>query len=263
MKILGSSVLLVCFLGLADLSFGQVYTRPRIVTIQESSQPSVKVIVSQSPSTESVKPSSKNTAFSEQVRSPFLQNIVVVGQKNQALLKENSSSQPLSTVSPVGIFSNSLLKNSIYGLQTTQLLLNSIRAKLGIPYRYGANGPNYYDCSGFIWSVFQDAGVSFERMSAKSLWEMSEPVSESEKYKFGTLVFFNRLGHVGIVADKNGFYHASRSKGVVYSRFDSYWGKRIVGFRRLKIIQPVNLQPDDESKAPQKVIIIENEVIIR
>ncbi len=262
MKIPGSLVLLVCFFGLTDLSFGQVYSRPRIVPIQGSSQSSVKVMVSQSPSTESVKPS-KNTAFSEQVRSPFLQDIIVVGQKDQPLLKKTSSLQPLSTVGLGETFSNSLLKNSIYGLQTTQLLLNSIRAKLGIPYRYGASGPNYYDCSGFIWNVFQDAGMGFERMSAKSLWEMSEPVSEDEKYKFGTLVFFNRLDHVGIVADKNGFYHASRSKGVVYSRFDSYWGKRIVGFRRLKIIQPVNPQLDDKSKAPQKVIIIGNKVIIR
>jgi hypothetical protein len=48
-------------------------------------------------------------------------------------------------------------------------------------------------------------------------------------------VFFNGLGHIGIVADTNGFYHASSSQGVTYSTFKGYWGKRIVGFRRMNL----------------------------
>jgi len=84
-----------------------------------------------------------------------------------------------------------------------------------------------------VWAAFKDAGIDFERMSARSLWAMSEPVSGDDRFKFGTLVFFNHLGHVGIVADENGFYQASSSKGVTYSKFEGYWEKRIVGFRRL------------------------------
>ena len=38
---------------------------------------------------------------------------------------------------------------------------------------------------------------------------------------------------VGIVADENGFYHASSSKGITYSPFKGYWEKRIVGYRRI------------------------------
>jgi hypothetical protein len=34
------------------------------------------------------------------------------------------------------------------------------------------------------------------------------------------------------VADENGFYHASSSKGITYSPFKGYWEKRIVGFRK-------------------------------
>jgi hypothetical protein len=59
------------------------------------------------------------------------------------------------------------------------------------------------------------------------------PVEGDDRYKFGTLVFFNNLGHIGIVYDDSGFYHASSSQGVTFSRFDGYWGKRIVGFRRM------------------------------
>ena len=114
-----------------------------------------------------------------------------------------------------------------------QSMLSAIEERLGTPYRLGATGPSRYDCSGFVWSVFQQAGVSFERTPVRSLWAEFAPPTEDEKYKFGTLVFFNNLRHVGIVADENGFYHASTSHGVMYSRFDDYWTKRIVGFRRV------------------------------
>ena len=67
---------------------------------------------------------------------------------------------------------------------------------------------------------------------------MSEPVTGNDRFKFGTLVFLNGLGHMGIVADENGFYHASSSKGITYSPFKGYWENRIVGFRRLSASMP-------------------------
>lgn len=114
-------------------------------------------------------------------------------------------------------------------------LMNAIEHRLGAPYVYGATGPYVFDCSGFVWSAFQSAGVSFDRMSARDLWYNFMPAREDEKYKFGTLVFFNNLKHVGIVADENGFYHASSSHGVQYSTFNDYWTSRIVGFRRIPL----------------------------
>ncbi|HEY0083396.1 MAG TPA: C40 family peptidase, partial [Pyrinomonadaceae bacterium] len=119
--------------------------------------------------------------------------------------------------------------------QFNQMMMAAIDTRIGAPYVYGSSGPRVFDCSGFVWSVFQSAGVNFERGSARGFWTTFEPVSEDEKYKFGTLVFFNNLKHVGIVADANGFYHASTSQGVTYSRFDGYWGSRITGFRRVPL----------------------------
>ncbi len=118
-----------------------------------------------------------------------------------------------------------------------QTMLAAIEQRLGVPYRMGTEGPYRYDCSGFVWSVFQQAGVAFERTSVRTFWHEFAPPTEDEKFKFGTLVFFNNLHHVGIVADENGFYHASTSKGVVYSRFDDYWTKRLNGFRRVPLAQ--------------------------
>src|ERR1044072_3188156 len=130
-----------------------------------------------------------------------------------------------------------------FGVPTAKLgfversMLTAIEERLGPPYRMGTEGPNRFDCSGFVWSVFQQAGVSFERTSVRNFWHEFAPPTEDEKYKFGTLVFFNNLHHVGIVVDQNGFYHASTSRGVVYSRFDDYWTKRINGFRRVPLAQ--------------------------
>lgn len=130
-----------------------------------------------------------------------------------------------------------------FGVPTAKLgfiersMLTAIEERLGTPYRLGTEGPYRYDCSGFVWSVFQQAGVGFERTSARTLWNEFAPPTEDEKYTFGTLVFFNNLRHVGIVADEHGFYHASTSRGVVYSRFDEYWTKRLSGFRRVPLAQ--------------------------
>jgi cell wall-associated NlpC family hydrolase len=122
---------------------------------------------------------------------------------------------------------------SNYGSLVSSMLIRGIQSRWGTPYRLGSTGPDRYDCSGFVWSVFTDAGFAFPRSSAKTYWDEFEPVEGAERFKFGTLVFFNKLGHVGIVADENGFYHASSSKGITYSPFAGYWEKRIVGFRRV------------------------------
>jgi len=114
-----------------------------------------------------------------------------------------------------------------------QLLSAAIDERLGSPYRWGATGPNAFDCSGFVWSIFQSAGITFERGSARALWSRFEAPTHDDQFKFGTLVFFSGRAHVGMVVDEHGFYHASRHHGVIYSPFDDYWLSRIDGFRRV------------------------------
>ena len=137
--------------------------------------------------------------------------------------------KPIIDVTPtVGPLTSGLLK-----FQPS--LLAAIDERLGSPYHWGATGPRAFDCSGFVWSIFQSIGVDFERSSARTLFTRFVPPSPEEQYKFGTLVFFNRLSHVGVVADEKGFYHASRHNGVVYAPFEGYWGKHIDGFRRVPL----------------------------
>lgn len=124
-------------------------------------------------------------------------------------------------------------------LQFRELITSAIDERLGARYSWGATGPSAFDCSGFVWSTFQSAGIEFERGSARTLWARFSAPAPGEQYKFGTLVFFSNLAHVGIVADEHGFYHASRHHGVVYSPFNDYWLSRIDGFRKVPAPAPL------------------------
>jgi len=120
-------------------------------------------------------------------------------------------------------------------LSFEQVISAAIDERLGSPYAWGATGPSAFDCSGFVWSTFHAVGIDFERASARTLWARFAPPAPEEQYKFGTLVFFSGLAHVGIVADEYGFYHASRHHGVIYSPFNEYWLARVDGFRRVPV----------------------------
>jgi len=114
-----------------------------------------------------------------------------------------------------------------------QSLLVAIQSHLGATYHFNRTGPDEFDCSGLVWRAFQDAGVVFERGPARSYWATFAAPPKNEEFKFGTLVFFNNLRHVGIVVDDKGFYHSARHGGVMYSPFNEYWLSRIDGFRRV------------------------------
>ena len=141
----------------------------------------------------------------------------------------------LSVASPADLKAASVSTPTLASAKFQTLMLAAIDQRLGARYSWGATGPSAFDCSGFVWSTFQSIGISFERSSARTLWTRFAPATPEEEMKFGTLVFFSNLRHIGIVADANGFYHASRHHGVVYSPFNDYWLARIDGFRRVPL----------------------------
>jgi cell wall-associated NlpC family hydrolase len=138
----------------------------------------------------------------------------------------------ISLASPEDIKASSPATTSA-GNRFRQLMTAAIDERLGAHYVWGATGPSAFDCSGFVWSIFKSAGVDFERGSARTLWSRFSAPAPQDQYKFGTLVFFSNLAHVGVVADEHGFYHASRHHGVVYSPFNDYWLSRVDGFRQV------------------------------
>ena len=158
---------------------------------------------------------------------------------------------PLSVDDPIiiSLASDEEIKAAVLPAATAsfnfqQLMSSAIDQRLGAPYVWGASGPSRFDCSGFVWSTFQSVGIDFERSNARTLWARFAPAAPDEKFKFGTLVFFSGLKHIGIVADEHGFYHASRRHGVVYSPFSDYWVSRIDGFRRVPLPVQVETKVD-------------------
>jgi len=127
-------------------------------------------------------------------------------------------------------------------------LLTAIESHLGSSYHFNTIGPDSFDCSGFVWRAFQDVGVNFQRGPARSYWATFAAPPKEEEFKFGTLVFFSGLTHVGIVADEKGFYHSARHGGVVYSPFNDYWLSRIDGFRRV----PLDSMPNQPASVKRK-----------
>jgi cell wall-associated NlpC family hydrolase len=124
---------------------------------------------------------------------------------------------------------------SFFSANITSRMRQSIEDKLGAPYRFSGTTNNGYDCSGFVWKVFQDSGFSFERGAARHYWAAFPEATQEETKQFGTLIFFSGLSHVGIVRDAGSFYHASRTRGVMLSLLDGYWSERITGYRRVPL----------------------------
>lgn len=215
------SLCIFLFLVLLFIGNGFAQERTRIVPSQQNRQAE----------SQPTNPSPNIPTANPRRQIPPLTQKITIVQNPLPLVKKTGSSQPTNPVPNYSAVANRLNYSTVFN----QKLLSAIQTRFGIPYRYGSTGPNSYDCSGLVWSIFNEAGFFFERSSARNLWASSVPVEGDEKYKFGTLVFFNKLGHIGIVADDTGFYHASSSKGVTFSKFDGYWAKRIVGFRRISM----------------------------
>src|SRR5215813_12831931 len=64
---------------------------------------------------------------------------------------------------PVIDLSPSTTPSSTGFLKFESQLMSAIDQRLGTPYRWGATGPNRFDCSGFVWSIYQATGINFER----------------------------------------------------------------------------------------------------
>jgi cell wall-associated NlpC family hydrolase len=113
------------------------------------------------------------------------------------------------------------------GIQT------AIQKHLGRPYVWGATGAKSFDCSGFVWRVLYENGVLMKRTTARKFYMMLPKVEKSQEWEFGTLIFFDNLKHIGIVDNPTAFYHAQVSLGTNRSEMNSFWRKKIYGFRRL------------------------------
>ena len=118
---------------------------------------------------------------------------------------------------------------------------------LGKRFKYGATGPDAYDCKGLMIELFKRIDVKFpdydssdesavqsERF-AEGLAKYAIPVSSPET---SALVMFcirpPYVSHVGMMLNTTQFIHITQNSSVTVERIDSLqWQKKIAGFYRL------------------------------
>ncbi len=121
-------------------------------------------------------------------------------------------------------------KNNI---QTSELI-SMARTFTGVPYKSGGTTDAGMDCSGLIFKVCQNMGLTIPRISYQQA-EVGIEIDLDQVQK-GDLVFFNtssqnRISHVGLVTEVNYpekilFIHSTTSKGVREDNvFTDYWKK--------------------------------------
>jgi cell wall-associated NlpC family hydrolase len=98
---------------------------------------------------------------------------------------------------------------------------------LGTPYRWGAEGPDAFDCSGFTQYVYRQVGIELPRVSRAQI-SAGTRVSRAE-LRPGDLVFFGTpIHHVGIYVGNGEMIHSPRTGDVVkispLSNWDCYVG---------------------------------------
>ncbi|MFA1550966.1 C40 family peptidase [Actinomadura chokoriensis] len=88
--------------------------------------------------------------------------------------------------------------------------LRFARKQIGKPYRWGADGPSGYDCSGLAMASWRRAGVRIPRVTYAQYRGVDRKV-RYRNLKPGDLIFFHGRSHVGLYVGHGRFLHAPHS----------------------------------------------------
>lgn len=122
-------------------------------------------------------------------------------------------------------------------------LINYGEEHQGTPYEFGGDGPETFDCSGFVRYVIQYVTGEVIPRTAASQSETGTPVAQGD-LQTGDLLFWkdtrddnlnhNEVTHCGIYVDGQTFLGAQGSTGVAFADLTrDYWQSRYVGARRV------------------------------
>lgn len=106
-----------------------------------------------------------------------------------------------------------------------------------VPYVWAGSSPSGFDCSGFIYYIFNEFGIFIPRM-ADEQFEIGLPINQSD-LQTGDIVFFSTYepgpSHVGIYIGNGQFIHASSAAGkvTITDLSKPYYQSSYLGARRI------------------------------
>jgi hypothetical protein len=96
-------------------------------------------------------------------------------------------------------------------------LAKLISQEMGKPYQWGGTGPDSYDCSGLVYSLYGKLDIALPRVASSQAG--AGTYVPKEELIYGDLVFFARDGkninHVGIYVGNGEFVHSPQTGDVV------------------------------------------------
>lgn len=115
-------------------------------------------------------------------------------------------------------------------------IINEGYKYIGIPYAWGGTSPSGFDCSGFVYFLYENQGIGIPR-TVETLWDWNNSISVDEP-KRGDIVYFETYkagpSHMGIYLGNGEFIHASSSVGVTVSKMDNpYYKQRYLGVKHI------------------------------
>lgn len=146
------------------------------------------------------------------------------------------SGSPSTTVTPVSNNTQGGTAGTVVEASNPTIaeVLDHAKKLIGVPYVFGGQTPAGFDCSGFIYYVFNQAGESISRLSAAGYYDRAFEVSSPQ---VGDLVFFKDtyikgISHLGIYIGNGEFIHAG-SDGVDISSVNNvYWKSHFDSYKR-------------------------------
>jgi probable lipoprotein NlpC len=133
--------------------------------------------------------------------------------------------------------------DSAFTSKKAKEVIANARNKTGSPYKYGGKGDGGYDCSGLVFTSFQEAGIKLPRSSNEQA-TIGKDIA-FEKVRPGDLVFFatkkgeGTISHVGIVTEVKDkevvlFIHAANSGVQEDNLYAPYYFKTFVKAKRVE-----------------------------
>ncbi|MFP7171628.1 LysM peptidoglycan-binding domain-containing protein [Terribacillus halophilus] len=113
-------------------------------------------------------------------------------------------------------------------------LISVAKSQLGKPYVWGGATTAGFDCSGFIYYAFKNAGYDISRTSAEGYYNRSYHVNSPQP---GDLIFFegtykSGISHMGIYLGGGQFIHADNDGVRITSTSNPYYSKHFDSYKR-------------------------------